>query len=410
MQTLLLQLPTEAPSAHAVYGLARLDPLAVDSRLTEQATPLSLLPRPERHEEVVLMVPAAALSWHQVSLPEGLGRAGGKSSARLQAALAGLLEERLLQEPAQLHFALAPAWRAGEPTWVAVCERAWLRAHRQALEEAGLQAQRIVPELFPPPKGQVWHAIGDMVQGGLWCCSAESGVAGWPLAAATQLPAAWLEGMAVQTEPALAQWVQTRLKADVQLVDTARHWRQALTSPWDLAQFELQSKRGGRGMQRMHKAALQWLTQPLWRPTRWGLSALLAAQLVGLNAWAWMTQSQWDTQQQRWTDILQQSFPKVTVVIDAPLQMAREVSRLRQGSGQLSPQDFEAMLHALGTALPAGVPGPKELNYQDGRLQWPAMALSEPQKSVLMQALAGQGYRLETADSTWQLQTQEVRP
>lgn len=406
MRTLLLRLPTELPGAQAVCGVARLDMAQAGQRLQPSQTPLALLPQAGRDEEVVAMVPAAALSWHRVTLPAGLGRSG----QRLLAALAGVLEERLLQEPAQLQFALAPGWRAGEPAWVAVCDKQWLHAQLQTLEQAGLAVQRIVPELVPPAQGHVWHALGDEDDGWLWCRSADQGISGWPLAAALQLPAQELAGAPVQTEPALAHWVGQRLQAPVELVDTGSHWRQALESGWNLAQFDLASKLRARGWTRLRHALAPLLTQPQWRPARWGLLALLVVQLLGLNAWAWMTQRQWDAQQEGWRQVLQQSFPKVTVVVDAPLQMSREVARLRQGSGQLGARDLEAMLNALGTALPAGASGPASLNYEEGQLQWPALVLSATQQAAMEQALQGQGYRLQMQDKVWQLRAQEGTP
>jgi len=406
MRTLLLQLPLRAPEPQAAYGVAWLDTASTDSRVTCSQSPLALLPRAQRQAEVVAMVPAAALSWHRVKLPAGLGRSG----PRLQAALAGLLEERLLQDPAQLQLALAPQWKSGEPAWVAACDKAWLNAHLQALESAGLAVQRIVPELAPPAQGKRWHALGDENSGWLWCCSEDSGVSGWPVAVAPQLPTSWLAGATVQSEPALARWVQTRLNTTAELVDTASHWRQALGSGWNLAQFELQASLRTRRGQGLRRALESLLRAPQWRPARWGLVALLAAQLLGLNAWAWKTRQQWDAQQAQWTRILQESFPKVTVVVDAPLQMAREVARLRQGSGQLGAQDFEAMLHALGTALPPGAASPTRLSYQDGSLQWPALALTATERSTFEQALQRQGYRLQAQDSTWRLKAQESQP
>lgn len=404
MRTSLLQLPTSAPGPTTVYGQAWLDTAATAHRLLRTQVPLALLPRPQRRQEVVAMVPPAALSWHRISLPAGIGRSGG----RLQAVLVGLLEDRLLQDPAHLHLALPPHWTAGEPTWVAVCDKAWLHAHLQSLDEAGLSVQRIVPELAPAPQGQTWHALGDETTGWLWCCSAEHGVTGGPVATVAQWPEAWCaHADTVQVEPALANWVQARLQGHAELVDPASHWHQALASDWNLAQFELQSRRRTPGWQRLRRVVDAWLRQPQWRPARWGLLALLAAQLVGFNAWAWMTRQQWQTQEAQWTVLLQQSFPKVTVVVDAPLQMAREVARLRQDSGELVPQDFEALLQALGRALPPDVAGPTRLSYQDGTLQWPELVMNAAQQAVFKQALQSQGYRLQRQDKTWRLQVQE---
>lgn len=405
MRTLLLQLPTSAPGPTTVYGQAWLDNAASDQRLSCRHAPLALLPRPEHREEVVAMVPSAALSWHRVSLPAGLGRSG----ARLQAALAGLLEDRLLQEPSHVHLALPAHWTSGEPTWVAVCDKSWLLAHLQALDEAHLPVQRIVPEWAPALQGQTWHALGDEASGWLWCCSAEQGVTGWPVTAVNQWPDGVLApGAVVQAEPALAAWAQTRLHADIALVDPFSHWHQALASDWNLAQFELQSRRHAPGWQRLRRSLDALLRQPPWRPARWGLLALLVAQLAGLNAWAWMTRQHWQAQEARWTTLLQQTFPKITLVVDAPLQMAREVARLRQNSGELGSQDFETLLQALGAALPPDVASPTRLSYQDGTLQWPELTMSTAQQTAFEQALQRQGYRLQKQPGkVWSLQGQE---
>lgn len=407
MRILLLQLPTTPPGPSVAYGQAWLDTLSADTRVQRSHAPMALLPPAQRQTEVVAMVPASALSWHRVSLPAGLG----KSSARLQAALIGLLEDRLLQDPSQLHLALPATWKAGEPTWVCACDKAWLQAHLQALEAAGLPVQRIVPELAPPTQGEVWHALGDdETTGWLWCRSADHGVTSWPAGTAALLPTPWLAGHTVQSEPALATWVQTRLNATVELTDPASHWRQALASDWELAQFELQPRRRAGSWPRLRRLADTLVRHPQWRPARWGLAALVAVQLLGLNTWAWMTRQQWQDQQDQWTTLLQQTFPKVSVVIDAPLQMAREVARLRQGSGELSPQDFESMLHALGTALPTDAAGPTHLSYQDGVLQWPPLSMSLPQRTAFEQALQRQGYQLQAQGNSWRLQAQEASP
>lgn len=405
MRTLLLQLPLSHAAA-APYGLAELDLGAGSARVQASTAPLALLPKPARQTEVVALVPAAALSWHRVSLPAGLGR----SSAKLQAALQGLLEEHLLQDPAHVHLALAPQWASGTPCWVAACDKAWLQGHLQALQGAGLMVQRIVPEFAPPASGRQWHALGDEASGRLWCADAEHGVNGWPVAAATSLPEPSLAGATLRTEPGMARWAQKRPEVTLALSDTAAHWQDAARSAWNLAQFDLQSDVRSRQWQRLRRALDTVLRHPHWRPARWGLAALLVSQLLGLQAWAWMTRQHWQAEQDLWTQMLQQSFPKVTVVVDAPLQMAREVARLRQASGQLTPHDFEAQLQALGQALPAGVASPSPLQFQDGQLQWPALSLGAAQQSAFEQALQGLGYRLSTDAGQQRLQAREARP
>jgi len=405
MRTLLLQLPLSLPGPQAGYGQAWADSSA-PTRLSVRQTPLALLPTVGAQTPVVVVVPAAALSWHRVSLPPGLK----SQSPRLLSALHGLLEEHLLQEPAQLHIALPPRPQAGEPLWVAVCDKAWLLQHLQALDDAQLPVQRLVPEFSPPAQGQTWHAVGQPEGGRLWHCSADAGVSGWPVASASQLPPPWLDNTPVLAEPGLASWAQTRCPDQVQLVQSASHWPAALDSGWDLAQFELATRLRQRQWVRWRQRLDVLWQHPQWRPARWGLLAAALAQLLGLNAWAWMARHQWDAQQDAWTRMLQDSFPKVTVVLDAPVQMAREVARLRQGSGQLTPADLESQLKALGTALPAGIASPSALNYQDGVLQWPALTLGAAQKAAFEQSLAQQGFTLQTQGEQWRLQSREARP
>jgi general secretion pathway protein L len=68
--------------------------------------------------------------------------------------------------------------------------------------------------------------------------------------------------------------------------------------------------------------------------------------------------------------VLSSSFPSVRVVVDAPVQMAREVELLRQASGAYGPRDLEAMLGALGATLPPGqVPQAIEFGNAEARLR-----------------------------------------
>lgn len=82
-----------------------------------------------RAETVVAVMPAQDLSWHRVTLPKA-------PAGRLRAALAGLLEEALLDDPDDLHLAVAPLAKAGQPTWVAACDHTWLTGLMMSLEKA----------------------------------------------------------------------------------------------------------------------------------------------------------------------------------------------------------------------------------------------------------------------------------
>ncbi len=90
-----------------------------------------------------LAVPPQRLSQHQVLLPP-------TPAHRLRAALAGALEEQLLDDPADLHFALAPdaqsAMKAGRAFDVLVCDKAWLQEQLIKAQAQGQVIASIVPE------------------------------------------------------------------------------------------------------------------------------------------------------------------------------------------------------------------------------------------------------------------------
>jgi type II secretory pathway component PulL len=90
-----------------------------------------------------LTIPAEHLSVLSVTLPP-------TPAHRLQAALAGALEEALLDDPVDLHFALAPhakaAMQAGRAFEVIVCNKAWLRGLVHQRVQQGQATLRIVPE------------------------------------------------------------------------------------------------------------------------------------------------------------------------------------------------------------------------------------------------------------------------
>lgn len=410
MRTLIIQLPPGLPSPTLAYAHARTEAEANPQPLPLQWAVASLLPAADRQTETVVLVPAAALSWHRVELPAGLH----KQAQRVQAALHGLLEERLLDEPSQLHLALQPDWSNTPRPWVAACDRAWLSAHLHALEQAGLTVHRIVPELSPGvASGPVQlYALGDADTGWLWVSHPERGVWGQPLSAwprtTTATPAslglteAELEQAPMQAEPATVALASDLLGPGVRLMPPGQHWLAAAQADWDLAQFELKANARTRRLKNWQRAASHWAHSPAWRPARWGLWLVLASQLLGLNAWAWKTRADWQAQQASWAQMLRETFANTTLVVDAPLQMAQQVERLRQSSGQLGADDLETMLAALGQALPAGLAAPRQWTYQTGQLQLQGFAATAAQQQSLQQSLSALGYQWRTqGDAAW---------
>ncbi|MDO9568372.1 MAG: type II secretion system protein GspL [Hydrogenophaga sp.] len=367
----------------------------------------SLLPR---DDDVVLVLPPRAVSWHRLALPK-------VASAKLRAVLDGLLEDRVLSDTTELHYALEPGGKSGQTVWVAACHKAWLQSWLQALEAAGRPVSRIAPAVWPLPAsahttpdnptapslhwahdegGQAWLASANPL--GVSCTplrdsgpnSLGESVSGTLLPPSTSTPTEATRWLA---DPAVASLAERALDQRFELVPRPQWLLQCAQSDWNLAQFDLSLSSGARRGQRFKQQLRRWRSAPAWRPARWGLAALVAVQLVGLNGAAWSERSSLDAKQQALRQALQQGFPQVSLVLDAPLQMRRELTRLQQASGTLSAGDLETMLGALAQAGPGDLPVPTTLGYTPGEGRFSGWRASEDQVRTLQQRLEQNGWR-----------------
>jgi len=325
-----------------------------------------------------------------VTLPQGsLG-----SAVRLRSVLDGLLEDRLLDDPQSLHFALEPGAKTGVPVWVAACNRIALRSALQALEAADRRVTRVVPEFAPQPEGAPprLYVTGDEEAPQLTVCDA-TGVATLPLSATGLALAgsAPLDTAVISAEPAVAAQAETVLERSVPIVQTAERWLQAMRAPWDLAQFDLATTGRARAGKKFAQIVQTLRHAPQWRAARWGAVVLVAAQLIGLNAWAWKERSALDAKRSAVNKLLTDTFPSVKLVVDAPVQMAREVAALQQATGGVAAPDLEPMLGALAVSLPPGRM-PAAIDYVTGQLRLRGLGLSAAEVSQLASTLAARGY------------------
>ncbi len=382
----------------------------------------SLLPR---DDEVVLVLPPRAVSWHRVALPK-------VAANRLRAVLEGLLEDRLLTDVNELHFALEPRGRSGQTVWVAACNRSRLNAWLQMFEAAGRPVSRIVPALWPlgqaeatltlpgagagteadAPTSLHWaHSEG----GQAWLASASAcGVSSTPLMEASSgvegsagaaalralVPSAFAatadagEHGIWLADPAVAALAERVLDRRFELVALPQWLLRCAQSDWNLAQFDLSLSAGARRGQRWRRSLRRWLSAPEWRPARWGLAVLVAANLVGLNAAAWFERSALENKQLAVRQTLQQTFPQVTLVLDAPVQMQRELARLQQASGALSSGDLETLLGAIDQASGDELLTPSRIAYTTGDGRFSNWRATETQLSALQRALERSGWRV----------------
>ena len=391
MTTLIVTLSSEPADAAAVYDYL----LTPDgSALAEQSrAPLALLPQVGSTGEVVALVAANKLSWHRVQLPKGsLGRRflGDAGAPRLRAVLEGLLEDQLLDETAQLHFAIEPKPDADAPVWVAVCDRAWLRGALQALEQAGRPVSRIVPEFAPDSLGNELYVMGEPEQASLVFASAD-GVALWPLSKASVALLKWPEQQAIVAEPAVAALAEQLFGRSVTLQQSGQRRLLALRSAWDLAQFEMANSSAARKRKRLSESLGSLLKAPRWRAARYAMLALLLVNLAGLNAWAWREQAALKTQRAAVDEILTRTFPQVRVVVDPVVQMSKEVALLQQSSGAASARDMEVMMGAFAALAPANTT-PTALEFTAGELRLKGLKLKPEDVSAIAFKLKPQAY------------------
>lgn len=350
--------------------------------------------------DTVAIVPAAALSWHRVQLPAGSLRGGWRNSGagRLRAILEGLLEDQLLDEPAQLHFALPAQASDSAPVWVAVCQRQWLRNHLAALAHAGHRIHAVVPEWAPTDDTSALWGTGSE-HDACWVWTDPQGVhrRPWDGHSPAALPAETTRGP-VWAEPPLAEAAEHSLQRDVQVQPRAQRLLDASHGAWNLAQGEFTPSHPGWGSLQQGLATL-WQA-PAWRPARWAALALVLVQLLGLQGYAWWAQQQLAQRRAALHSVLQTTFPATTVVIDAPLQMERAVASLRQSGGNASRSDLESLLAALGGSEnfePLMHTGSAQaaMEFVAGELRIDQLTLTPEPVEALRRQLADLGYTLQ---------------
>lgn len=356
---------------------------------SEGRSPAAALPAADN---VIALVDDGDLSWRRVELP----RAG----RQMRAALAGKLEELLLDDPDTLHFALEPDAEGGDTAWVAITPRAWLAEHLAQLDAAHVFVDRVAPLSWPeePPRGHFFEAAGASADAVALRWSHSDGVTTLPLQGGLSrqlfppslvLTAQWTAtpGAAAAAERWLgtAVGVQTRAQRALAAIDSA----------WNLRQFDLAPRaRGMRALRMLGRA----LMRKTWQPVRWGLAALVVVQLLGLNLWAWRQNAEIKDKRAALAATLMAAFPQIRAPLDAPLQMQRNLDLLRASAGSVGEQDLEALLAAAATAWPADRAPIDALAFELGRLTLSAQGWTPAQIDSFRSQLLSDGWQLDSAE------------
>jgi general secretion pathway protein L len=336
----------------------------------------------------VVVLSDSDVSWHRIAVPKA-------PAARLRAAIAGVLEEQLLEDAEAVHFALAPNLSAGQTGWVAVVDKAWLKGELTALDKAGVVVERAVPISWPEdmPMGHFSAPRGDDASApmeltwsdakGVICMNVSGALAKQMLPQWTAQPARWT------AHPAVAAPAERWLGGTVTVLSDEQRLLRAMRSLWNLLQFDIAPKHRGAVALR---DALRRFRSASWRPVRWGLVALVVLQVAGLNLWAWHQERLIASKRAAMVTLLRTAHPQVRAVLDAPAQMQRETDLLRAAAGKAGDSDLETLLGAAAAAWPVGQAPLQTLKFDNGRLMFAAVGWSESQVSEFRGQLSAGGW------------------
>ena len=355
----------------------------------------ALLPKAS---SIVAVLADCDVSWHRIVLPKA-------PAARLRAALTGVLEDALLEDTEAVHLAIAPGAVAGQPTWVAAVDRSWLRRELALLQRAHLFVDRVVPMSWPddPPIGH--FSIADGGEPGTpdavsltWAHT--DGVANIRLHGGlgrALVPTPPPPTTRWSASPAAAAAAEQWLGAPVNVMPVEQRLLQAARSLWNLRQFDLAPRtRGARAL----RDSMRRFMSPAWRPVRVGLVALIVAQIVGLNFWAWQQRSAIETKRESLKTLVKASFPRVAdqdIQRDPAAVMQRETQALRSFAGKPGDTDFETLLQAAASAWPPERPV-ENLRFEPGKLSLAATGWNEAQIEQFRSALRPGGWRVDAGE------------
>ena len=345
MPVLVISLPAVLPSD------ASLPWALVDAgRVTQQgdATLASAQLRRLGAERWVGIVPPQVCSVLPCDLPV-------VAPAKLQAVMRGALEERVLDEDNTSAFVAAPP-NQGRITQAAAVKRQWMLS----LAALKLPIQSLVPAVALLPAGHA-RVEGDWT----WLHSVSGELA--------VLPSAVADTTGLQIIPeGDAGW----------LVRAATH-------PFELLSGEFAPAGGmARAGTSLRLAAAVGWAQGWLKPLAWGVLACVVVAVAGVQAKALQLRAQVAERAAQQLELTKKALPNVPVIVDAPLQLQKELRLLRAASGEPNPGDAEAMLAALNTAMGADSPW-QSVRYANGEL---SLQTAQVPNQAQLDALAARGY------------------
>lgn len=317
-------------------------------------------------DTVQVVAPAAKVLLTNVRVPT-------RNRQKMLKLLPFAVEEKLLYDPETIHVA-AGLRQTSDDVPVAVIDRRWMESVMGALQQAGLKPRAMWPEpLLPKSQAGAWTVVldgsaGFIKTGEFSGVPVDSGGAEIPpLALVLAVQEAKQAGHAPKR-------ISLRLSGGTQAPDVEQ-WSVQLAVPvtldkaWDWAEEACQSAPAINLLQGEFAPAgfsADWL--PRLKPALI-LGGLIIALQLGGGAVDWALLSYEKHQLQADMEkSFRQAFPEAKTVVDASLQMRRNLADLHHAAGQLDSSDFLPLLAKAAPVL-AGVANIQSMQYERGTLR-----------------------------------------
>ena len=336
------------------------------------------LPRADR---VDIIVPASLVLFTEVKLPPVRGQ-------KLRQLLPFAVEEKILSDPEQVQVAAGARDEAGV-TRVAVIDRAWLNAACERLRLLGMRpdngfAETCLPELEPNAWTLIWDGndgfVRTAVGAGLALDSMSEGGAPFALRRAVEEA----RGHARLPEKIILRATDAAASVpDLQLWTTQLGVSVVPGQDWHWAPRFLNTANSINLLQGDYaRSSSMRELLPQLRPILALAGLIVGVQVLATGADWWRLNHEKKTLAAEMDKTFKAAFPDAKVVVDAPLQMQRNLADLRRASGQSQPNDF---LPLLAKALPLinAATGVEAMNYDQGALKVDALFRDEGSVSEL---------------------------
>lgn len=341
---------------------------------TSQAgeTPIALLPRAGA---VDILFDSADVFVTAIEAPK-------LSDAKLRQALPNLLEDRLLSESSDLHFAFEPPARASSSTTIAaqpkiavsVIDRGLLTRALDVFNETGIRVRAAYSEIYsvPAPAAGVLALRVDRGRGIVrsgrhegFAFDLEGSGPPAPVALAVRqlgVKRLWVFGRDAAKLQSLGREAGVQIDVSQRDVDLS-----ALDTGVNLLQgpFAQGGLFGGLSIAGMPKLSLATLKAPLVWAT-----VTLATFIAGINIYFFKLETELRDLRTQMETAFRSAFPEATAVVDPVLQTQRQLSGLRARAGIASADDFSVLnaqlAQLLSTAPLGSVAG---LEFREGALK-----------------------------------------